>query len=157
MFVVSMKMSKMKAVAGVAGILLLCLVVFFAVKTGSGLRASAKPKGSETAAVTSEQRLAYLRGFGWEIEEEPLEIIEIAIPQQFDDVYQSYNDIQLKQNFDLSRYKGKRVKRYTYRVTNYPDTADEIHADLLIYDGRIIGGDICSTALDGFMHGFTKP
>ena len=43
-------------------------------------------------------------------------------------------------------------------MRNYPgyEDLDCIHATLLIYDGQVIGGDICSTQLDGFMHGFVK-
>ena len=58
----------------------------------------------------------------------------------------------------MSVYAGKRVKRWIYRVTNYPryENADCIQATLLIYDGQVIGGDVCSTEIDGFMHGFVK-
>ena len=54
-------------------------------------------------------------------------------------------------------YKGKRVKRYTYEVTNYPGQASGVRANLLVDGGMVIGGDICSLTLDGFMHGFALP
>lgn len=50
---------------------------------------------------------------------------------------------------------GKTVKRYTYIIHNYPDETDQVRANLLVYDGKVIGGDICTLALDGFMHGFS--
>lgn len=58
----------------------------------------------------------------------------------------------------MSLYAAKRVKRWTYRVTNYPGYEDKscIQATLLVYDGQVIGGDVCSVELEGFMHGFVK-
>jgi hypothetical protein len=42
---------------------------------------------------------------------------------------------------------------YTYAVTNYPDASQTVLADLYIYKNRVIGGDVHSTNLDGFMIG----
>ena len=92
------------------------------------------------------------------MEEEPLEVKEIIIPAEFDDVYEKYNDIQKEQGFDLTAYCSKRVKKWTYKVTNYPnyEGSDCIRATLLVFDGKVIGGDVCSVELDGFMHGFVN-
>ena len=40
-------------------------------------------------------------------------------------------------------------------MLNYP-TDDEVSAHLYVYNDKVIGGDISSAALDGFMHGLTK-
>ena len=56
---------------------------------------------------------------------------------------------------DLEPYHGKRVKCWSYRIDNYPGE-DDVLAHLYVYNDKIIGGDICSTKLDGFMHGLTK-
>ena len=47
------------------------------------------------------------------------------------------------------------VQLYSLRVTNYPsyDGPGEVWATVLVRKGHVIGGDIHSTALDGFMHG----
>ncbi|MBR2327726.1 MAG: DUF4830 domain-containing protein [Clostridia bacterium] len=117
-------------------------------------------KNSETvksmAGVTNEDRITFLTGKGWEIVANPVEIREITVPKEFDAVYTEYNNIQKSVGMDLSAYRGKTVKRYSYEVINYPD-GDEKHvvANLMVLEGKIIGGDICSTALDGFMHGLT--
>ena len=45
-------------------------------------------------------------------------------------------------------------------MKNYPGYENKdgvIRANILVYDGRVIGGDVCSVELDGFMHGFEKP
>lgn len=109
------------------------------------------------AAETEEQRLEYLRSLGWQLETSEPETQEITIPAEFDDVYQSYNDLQKEQGFDLSGFKGKQAIRYTYYITNYPDQPDGVQANLLVCDGILIGGDVCSVEMNGFMHGLRMP
>ena len=105
------------------------------------------------AGSTETQRRAFLGQYGWELGEE-INRGSVRIPEEFDDVYVQYNEIQLKQGFDLRRYAGKEVERYQYPVTNYPGYPEYIRANLLVFQGKIIGGDISSVALNGFMHGF---
>ena len=86
--------------------------------------------------------------------------LRLIIPPEFDEVYEKYNAIQKEQGFDLTKYQGKRVKRWTYAIKNYPGYAADsgcIHANLLVYEGQVIGGDVCSVELNGFMHGFDYP
>ncbi|MEG0895459.1 MAG: DUF4830 domain-containing protein [Oscillospiraceae bacterium] len=99
------------------------------------------------------ERIEFIQQFGWKIEFEPLEIVDVTIPKEFNDVYKKYNSLQKKQNFNLEKYKGKTVKRYTYTVTNYKGE-EYVRANLLIYNNTLIGGDISSIKLNGFMHGF---
>lgn len=53
--------------------------------------------------------------------------------------YDDYLALQSGQGFDLSKYAGKRVKRYTYEITNYPTGETGILANLLIYKNTVIG------------------
>ena len=118
-------------------------------------------KGGEVnlRASTHEERMTFISQFGWELDEEPIEVKEVIIPTEFDDTYTAYNEMQKKQGFDLTEYAGMRVKQWTYRVKNYEgyENKDCIHANILVHDGIVIGGDICSVELDGFMHTFSKP
>lgn len=110
----------------------------------------------------------FLAGFGWETPEQPEETVQVLIPEQFDEVMLSYNAIQKAQGADLSPYAGKTVTRYTFVVTNFYEgdnivknsddtvTESDIRANVLVYNGKIIGGDVCSLALGGFMQGFAK-
>lgn len=106
----------------------------------------------------SEQVLQFISNFGWEVSPEPDEIREIIIPVEFDEVYKNYNEIQLSQGYDLKEYAGERVKNWTFTVLNYPGYENEefIKINILICDNVVIGGDVCSVKLDGFMHGFLK-
>lgn len=112
-------------------------------------------KIEKCAAGTNEQRIAFLESFGWQVSDEPEESGDVVIPSEFDGVYERYNELQAEQGCNLRRYAGKRCKRYSYAVLNYPDE-ESVRANLLVHDGRVIGGDICSLELDGFMHGFAR-
>lgn len=104
---------------------------------------------------SNEDRMNFLRLYGWEVDENPAEISEITIPVEFDSLYKKYNQIQQNEGLDLEKYKGKTVKKYTYLVNNY-EYDGTVLANLLIYRDRVIGGDISSAKVDGFLHGFTK-
>ena len=101
-------------------------------------------------------RIAFAKQFGWEITPTPTETEAVTVPAEFDTVYESYNAIQQAQGLNLERYRGKTVMRYTYAVTNYPNYDGPVYFNLLMYKNKVIGGDICSAALDGFVHGFEK-
>lgn len=107
-----------------------------------------------TGVKTNNDRIKFLQHFGWEVSSEPTETVNITIPESFDDIFTGYNELQKNQGLDLTRYKGKSVTRYTYSVTNYTEHEGDVFATLLVYKGRVIGGDICSAAPNGFIHGF---
>lgn len=110
-------------------------------------------------AETHEEREAFFAFFGWEISDEPIEVKETVIPAEFDESYSKYNDIQKAQNFNLEKYKNTRVKSWSYEILNYPGYENSdgiIRGNLLVCNGLVIGGDICSIELGGFMHGFCR-
>ena len=105
---------------------------------------------------TNDDRVNFLSQFGWTVNAEPVETVETKIPTNFDNVFTTYNELQKRQNLDLSNYKGKNIVRYTYEITNYPDYNGKVYANLIIYKNRVIGGDVCSADVNGFIHGFQK-
>lgn len=102
---------------------------------------------------TNEERIAFLKSFGWEVEGNPVEEADVTIPAEFDRVFENYNAIQRSQGFDLSKYKNRDMKRFTYRVTNYPDYEGTVFCNLLVYKNRVVGADICSSDVNGFIRG----
>ena len=122
---------------------LLILVAFF-------VEAAFISNASQIDMRDSGSRLAFLKELGLEVDATTLSEKNIKIPTEFSSVYENYNDIQRQAGYDLSEYRGKSVTQYTYTVTNY-DSDDVVVVNLLCYAGKIIGGDICSTVLDGFM------
>ena len=53
-------------------------------------------------------------------------------------------------------YKLDKTHGDAYVITNYPEYEGKVFANVFIYRGRVIGGDICTEAKDGFIHGFSK-
>lgn len=156
MFVYSFRSTKLKWVL----LAVLCAAVALAVWRFGAHRPAAADGAVELHARNAEERLTFISQFGWEVEDDPVRVAEIRIPAEFDEVYEKYNAIQKAQDLDLSPYSGQRVKRWTYAVKNYPGyegRADVIELNMLVLDGVVIGGDVCSTELHGFMQGFDFP
>lgn len=107
---------------------------------------------------TESDRQSFIKEMGWQVSEEYEECKVVVIPEEFNDVYEKYNELQKEQGFDLSKYKGKTVEIYSYPVYNYEGYEDKdcIKCNILICDGILIGGDVCSVELDGFMQGLRK-
>ena len=105
---------------------------------------------------TNDDRINFLKQFGWEVDPEPVETAEIIIPADFDAVYKKYNEVQKAQSLNLEKYKNKTVKRHTYEIVDYLGYNGTVYANILIYKEKVVGGDICSAELNGFMHGFDK-
>lgn len=105
---------------------------------------------------SAEDVVSFLSQFGWEVTAEPVEVKTVTIPAEFDKVFAAYNEMQKEQGLNLSKYKNKEVTRYTFSVSNYPDYDGTVYANVLVYRNRVIGGDICSADVSGFVHGFEK-
>ncbi|MBQ4066446.1 MAG: DUF4830 domain-containing protein, partial [Clostridia bacterium] len=106
---------------------------------------------------TEGARMDFLRQFGWEVGDACVEEVEVQIPADFDKILNAYNEIQKSQGLDLSKYKGKTVQRYTYEIKNYPDYDGTVYANIIIYKNRVIGGDVYSADVSGFIQGFEMP
>lgn len=150
------KLHRGRLAAGLVGALaVVCGVLVAASLLGRSSTASAQvsPKGVKTA----EDRLEYLASYGWVVNEEPLAVEELQIPKEFGPEYTDYLALQAEQGFDLTKYAGKSVRRYTYEITNYPTGETGVQASILLYRNTVVGGDVLSPALNGFIHGLAMP
>ena len=101
---------------------------------------------------TTQDRVRCAESYGWQVDPTSETQENVYIPQEFDDVYNRYNRLQRMCGFDLYKYRGKGVIRYTFRALNFPWSEDaEVFVNILVYDGKMIGGDCMTVALDGFM------
>ncbi len=155
MFVYSVKSNHIKAALLVAFVIMTVISLFV---LSNESEQTGKEQTINLSASTHEERMSFISQFGWEVDEEPVQVKEVIIPTETDDTYTAYNEIQKAQNFDLTVFAGERAKCWTYTVKNYDGYENQecIHINLLVYDGKVIGGDVCSVELDGFMHGFAK-
>ena len=130
-------------------VLLLVGIIVISVTFVSNHTSEAQSVVAVISAKTDSERRAYLSKYGYKL--------EITIPKKWNDVYNSYNQIQKNQGFDLTDYKGQKATLYIYTVTNYKGKGDCIVADMLVCEGKLIGGDICNpSAKDGFLVGFEE-
>ena len=104
------------------------------------------------------RNIEFLAEYGWEVEAEAIEKVKVHIPEQFDDVYHNYNQIQKRAGLDLAPYRGKEGVRYTYLVLNYPEPVGEpVRANLICIDGEPVAGDVMTVSVNGFMHSLNYP
>lgn len=153
MYIVSFKLDKRKFCAVVAALCLVVAVIFVAIPNTAG---DVLAGNISNSAKSTADHISFLKAYGYEVSDKPVQIQEIIIPEEFSSDYEKYNEYQKLSGFDLSKYKSYRVKKYTYKVLNYEDSSDEVVANIIVYNNKVIGGDICSTTLGGFVHGFVK-
>jgi hypothetical protein len=177
MFIYSFKASSIKffAVVCVALAVLVALIAFVPAYAdsesvrgtaggGGGLAVDA-PEAESGATVsyrydkvkTADDAATFLGQFGWLVDSGSAETKEVTIPAEFDKIFAGYNQLQKAQGLDLAKYKKKKVTRHTFTVTNYDGYEGTVYANVLVYRGRVIGGDICSADVNGFIHGFERP
>ena len=152
MFVMTAKLSKPKLFA--AGVILVALIAaLIMLFSGNTEPAEPLPMGR-----SHEERAAYLATYGWSIDTQPKETQTVTIPKAEDNkVFARYNELQVNQGFDLKNYGGKEATRYVYEILNYPEASAPVYAGILVYEGKIIGGEITDTSPNGVIHGFRKP
>ena len=109
------------------------------------------------APSANDGRVKFLQDFGWDVTTSPVESGRVRIPEEASEVFDRYNTLQKGQGYDLSKYAGKTVMRYVYKVDNYPGATEPVYATLLVYKNQIIGGDITDTAAKGMIQGLKKP
>lgn len=158
MLIFTTRITRKKIAVGAAALILVFACVLTVGSNGQADSVGTAATGTVSEKVkTNEDRITYLESFGWQVKQEPLAVEELMIPEEFDSTYEEYLALQSEQGFDLSRYSGKRVKRFTYEITNYPTGETGVQASLLIYKDRVIGGQVLSARLDGFLHGLSMP
>ena len=94
---------------------------------------------------TNAERVAYIKSLNIDIISDEYRMKIVTIPKEFGKVYENYNKLQLSADFDLRDYKGKEVVVYTYNCDG------EKIVNLMIYKGRLIGGDVSEMSLNGSM------
>lgn len=161
MFVYTLKANTLKffSIIGIALIALISLIVFvprYDIATTGAIQKETEHIRYDKIKNNAD-RIAFLAQFGWECSESATEEVTMTIPKEFNKIMKTYNEVQKQQGLDLEKYKGKDVIRYTYEITNYPGAEGKVIANLIICKNRVIGGDICSADVNGFIHGFAKP
>jgi hypothetical protein len=156
MFVYSLRASTLRFFGVIAVSLAVLIALITLVPT------HAVPESSQTVSYSYEKVRGeddaekFLAQFGWIVDATPVEVTQVTMPDEFDKIFAAYNELQKSQGLNLTKYRGKDVTRYTFAIKNYEGYEGTVWANVLVYRNRVIGGDICSADVSGFVHGFEK-
>ena len=151
MMVMTAKVNLKKVMLALAAVAALILALIMLLGGGKSAQTSAPTLSNNDA------RVKFLTDLGWEVTTSPVESSQVKIPAQSSPVFDRYNALQKSQGYDLSKFAGKKVMRYVYKVNNYPGATEPVYATLLIYKNEIIGGDVTDSAPNGQIRGFKMP
>lgn len=109
------------------------------------------------SGAENKDRIEFIESFGWKVQTNPVEEVNLVLPSEYDDVYKEYNKLQKAAGMDIKPYLGKSVTRYTYIIENHRKTKDgKARANLLVCGGNIIAADVMVVDIGGFMHSVNK-
>lgn len=112
---------------------------------------------NETSALsTTEGRQMFLSELGWETDAASELAKSITLPKEMDSVLEEYNKLQLSQGYDLTKHLGEDCTQYTYLLTNYEGSEDDVFICIYVQGRRVIAGDIHTNSMNGFMHGIRQ-
>ena len=156
MFVYSLRASTLRffGVIAVSLAVLITLITFVPTHAEDGSEQTASYNYEKVKSEDDAEN--FLAQFGWSVDATPVEVTQVIIPSEFDKIFSAYNEIQKEQGLNLIKYKNKKVTRYTFEVKNYEGYEGRVFANVLVYRNKVVGGDICSADVNGFVHGFEK-
>lgn len=161
MFIYSFRASSLKflGIISVTLVALIALVAFVPIYA-DGAASAGKVTYSGATDVSYDgvksvgDAMEFLGQFDLTVNGSNAEVEKVTIPAEFDKIFASYNEIQRAQGLDLSKYKKKELTRYTFEVTNFEGYEGKVYANVLVYRNKVVGGDICSADVGGFVVGF---
>lgn len=151
MFIYSVRASSIKLFA----VIVLSLALLVGLIAAGGITGAAVSASSDSISFsgikTNEDRIRFIARFIPEISGDPKEEVEFSVPESFDRIMLSYNEIQKAQGLDITRYKNKKVTRYTYELASYGDYDAPVYVNLIVYRGTVIACDVSSADPTGFV------
>ena len=120
---------------------LLAAVLFFALRSPGGAGGIVAPGSAGCAA--------YLEQLGWAVDPDPIETLQLRLPEDLPSSRADYAALQRSQGLPFAEYGGQTVCRYTFRLTNYPGGRTDAQANLLLCGSVLIAGDVMLLGADG--------
>ena len=149
MYVVHFK--RRSAILTLAGVVLAAVLALVLAGCFGGKQAESVTLADDAA------RMEYLTQLGWQADSQPMETLDLQLPQELAETWGEYAAMQAAQGMPFADYAGQPVRRYTYRVTNYPGMEKGVQANLYLCGDTLIGGDIIATGKGGFQRELTFP
>ena len=152
MFIYSIRKSTLKFFGIVILGLILSLGLVLSAVGERSLAVSADTEIDYGGIKTREDRIAFMERFGVKVDEDSEVSEQFRMPPDFDRVIVGYNELQRRQGLDLSKYKGKRVTRYTYKLSG----EENVYANLFVHRGKIVACDVSDASPEGFVRPLTQ-
>ena len=105
------------------------------------------------AMAGNAERVEFLNRQGYIVKPDPVRREDVTVPSEFNDTYKSYVEMQQAQGLDLAEHKGDKATLFSYAVLNYPEYSENVFADLLVADNKLIA---CQLRYDDEENGFVK-
>lgn len=150
MFVCTVRASTIRYFAVICISIALLLSIIFLGGGESYLPASAS-EIKFSGIKTNEDRVSFIEQFGIDVVDTAKESVEFAVPENFDRIILGYNEIQKAQGLDITKYKNKKVTRYTYEAEGYTGYDGVVYVNLIIYRNTVVACDVSSAEKDGFV------
>jgi hypothetical protein len=133
-------------------VLFIILIILIAIAVVFVRKAATEKTLDEVFAMSSNaERVAFLNEQGWIVKPDPVSTEEVTIPTEWGSDFAEYLALEKSQGFDLERYAGETAEVFTYDVLNYPDYPENVTANMIVKDGRLIGGEVMLNTADGFI------
>ena len=150
MFVCTLRASTIKFFAIIA-LTLAVLVGAIAIGGAGAVTVSAAVNVDFSGIKENTDRINFISSLGYKVKKEAVEEVTFVVPERLDSAMSTYNELQKSQGLDLTRYKNKKVTRFTYLVEEYPDYDKDVYVNLIVHRGTVIACDISSADPDGFV------
>ena len=146
MFVFSVKTDRKHLALGLTSFVAVVAAVVVAASAPKSGAVAGKPL--DFKVTSAEERVALLHDLGHEVLLDSETVEEIRLPDDPDAALTTYEALQTPSGLSLLKHCGKRVKLYTYTVTN-AQTDGTVWAHMYIYRDRVVAGDITAADPEG--------
>ena len=149
MYVVHFK--RRSAILTLAGVVLAAVLALVLAGCFGGKQAESVTLADDAA------RVEYLTQLGWQADSQPMETLDLQLPENLEKKWGDYTALQKQQGFPFADYAGQAVRRYTFVVGNYAGLRDRQPFPPRRCGDPSIGGDIIATGKGGFQRELTFP
>ena len=139
MFIYSIRASTLRFFA----VIILIVALAFGIVLFTRSEAAAYTSVTEvkfSGIKTNDDRLKFIAQFVDGVSGEPSETVSFSVPENFDRIMLAYNEIQKSQGLDITKYKNKKVTRYTYELEKWGDEGTPVFINLIVHRNKIIAG-----------------
>ncbi len=147
MFVFSLKADRKYMIGAAIALVLAVVAIVLAIVLPSGDTPTAAQE-IDWEVTTTEERVRLVHELGYALDAASECVEEVRVPDDPDATLIAYDALQEKMGLSLLEYSGKRVKRYTYTVSNTVD-GKTAWVHLYVYRDRVVAGDITTAGPNG--------